>query len=172
MTNDRTSSPTSSTHTTGSTDDALLGRRSVLSGGALAVGGAVLLAGCGGSSTTATAPAGAAATTPAAPTSASVEDSAPLAQLADIPVGSAVAATMGGKAVVVAQPTAGNAVAFSAICTHKGCTVAPAGAKLNCPCHGSVYDAMTGKVLSGPAPRALTPVPVTVKDGAVVASSA
>ena len=79
---------------------------------------------------------------------------------------------MGGKAVVVAQPTAGTAVAFSAICTHKGCTVAPAGAKLNCPCHGSVYDALTGKVLSGPAPRALTSVPVTVKDGAVVASSA
>lgn len=160
--------------TTASTDDALLGRRSVLSGGALAVGGAALLAGCGGTSATATgATDSSAATTPAAPTSAaSTENTGPLAQLADIPVGSAVAATLGGKAVVVAQPTAGTAVAFSAICTHKGCTVAPAGAKLNCPCHGSVFDAMTGKVLSGPAPRALTSVPVTVKDGAVVAGSA
>lgn len=160
--------------TTASTDDALLGRRSVLSGGALAVGGAALLAGCGGTSATATgATDSSAATTPAAPTSAaSTENAGPLAQLADIPVGSAVAATLGGKAVVVAQPTAGTAVAFSAICTHKGCTVAPAGAKLNCPCHGSVFDAMTGKVLSGPAPRALTSVPVTVKDGAVVAGSA
>ena len=169
-----TSSPNTSTDTTGPTDDVLLGRRSVLSGGALAVGGAALLAGCGGSSTSATG----AATTPAATTPAetsaapTTEDAGPLAQLADIPVGSAVAATLGGKAVVVAQPTAGTAVAFSAICTHKGCTVAPAGAKLNCPCHGSVYDALTGKVLSGPAPRALTSVPVTVKDGAVVASSA
>ena len=160
--------------TTASTDDALLGRRSVLSGGALAVGGAALLAGCGGASATATgATDSSAATTPAPPTSAaSTENAGPLAQLADIPVGSAVAATLGGKAVVVAQPTAGTAVAFSAICTHKGCTVAPAGAKLNCPCHGSVFDAMTGKVLSGPAPRALTSVPVTVKDGAVVAGSA
>ena len=160
--------------TTASTDAALLGRRSVLSGGALAVGGAALLAGCGGTSATATgATDSSAATTPAAPTSAaSTENAGPLAQLADIPVGSAVAATLGGKAVVVAQPTAGTAVAFSAICTHKGCTVAPAGAKLNCPCHGSVFDAMTGKVLSGPAPRALTSVPVTVKDGAVVAGSA
>ena len=160
--------------TTASTDDALLGRRSVLSGGALAVGGAALLAGCGGTSATATgATDSSAATTPAAPTSAaSTENAGPLAQLADIPVGSAVAVTLGGKAVVVAQPTAGTAVAFSAICTHKGCTVAPAGAKLNCPCHGSVFDAMTGKVLSGPAPRALTSVPVTVKDGAVVAGSA
>jgi len=169
-----TSSRISSNDTNGLTDDAKLGRRSVLSGGALAVGGAALLAGCGGSSTTSTG----AATTPAATTPAetsaapSSEDAGPLAQLADIPVGSAVAATMGGKAVVVAQPTAGTAVAFSAICTHKGCTVAPAGAKLNCPCHGSVYDALTGKVLSGPAPRALTSVPVTVKDGAVVAGTA
>ena len=165
MTSSRTSSDT-----TGLTDDATLGRRTVLSGGALAVGGAALLAGCGGGSTSAGATS--AATTPAettaSPTSA---DAAPLAQLADIPVGSAVAATMGGKAIVVAQPTAGTAVAFSAICTHKGCTVAPAGAKLNCPCHGSVYDAMTGKVLSGPAPAPLASVPVTVKDGAVVAGA-
>ncbi|MBC7638529.1 MAG: Rieske (2Fe-2S) protein [Rhodoferax sp.] len=169
-----TSSRTTDDDATASTDDALLGRRSVLSGGALAVGGAALLAGCGGTSATATGATGSsAATTPAAPTSAaSTEDAGPLAQLADIPVGSAIAATLGGKAVVVAQPTAGTAVAFSAICTHKGCTVAPAGAKLNCPCHGSVFDAMTGKVLSGPASRALTSVPVTVKDGAVVAGSA
>ena len=169
-----TSSRTTDDDTTASTDDALLGRRSVLSGGALAVGGAALLAGCGGTSATATGATGSsAATTPAAPTSAaSTENAGPLAQLADIPVGSAVAATLGGKAVVVAQPTAGTAVAFSAICTHKGCTVAPAGAKLNCPCHGSVFDALTGKVLSGPASRALTAVPVTVKGGAVVAVSA
>lgn len=169
-----TSSRTTDDTTTASPNVALLGRRSVLSGGALAVGGAALLAGCGGASATATgATDSSAATTPAAPTSAaSTENAGPLAQLADIPVGSAVAATLGGKAVVVAQPTAGTAVAFSAICTHKGCTVAPAGAKLNCPCHGSVFDAMTGKVLSGPAPRALTSVPVTVKDGAVVAGSA
>lgn len=171
MTSSRTSQNDPATP---STDDALLGRRSVLSGGALAVGGAALLAGCGGGSTSAGATTTTSdATTPAATTSAATSaDAAPLAQLADIPVGSAVAATMGGKAVVVAQPTAGTAVAFSAICTHKGCTVAPAGAKLNCPCHGSVFDAMTGKVLAGPAPRALTSVPVTVKDGAVVASSA
>ena len=170
-----TSSRTSSTDATRLTDDALLGRRSVLSGGALAVGGAALLAGCGGASTSSTGAtaSAAAATTPAA-TSASPAGTgaAPLAQLADIPVGSAVAATLDGRPVMVAQPTAGTAVAFSGICTHKGCTVAPAGAKLNCPCHGSVFDAMTGKVLSGPAPSALASVPVTVKDGAVVASSA
>ena len=96
-----------------------------------------------------------------------------LATLADIPVGSAVAAKdPSGKPIVVAQPVAGKAVAFSAICTHMGCTVAPAGPQLACPCHGSRYNASTGQVLQGPAPKPLASVPVHVEDGKVVAGSA
>ena len=96
-----------------------------------------------------------------------------LATLADIPVGSAVAAKdPAGKPIVVAQPAAGKAVAFSAICTHMGCTVAPAGPQLACPCHGSRYNASTGQVLQGPAPKPLASVPVHVEDGKVVAGSA
>jgi Rieske Fe-S protein len=92
-----------------------------------------------------------------------------LAALSAVPVGSAVSAKDGaGKPVVVAQPTAGKVVAFSAICTHQGCTVAPAGTKFQCPCHGSMYDAATGAVLKGPAPAPLTPVPVQVTGGNVV----
>jgi Rieske Fe-S protein len=60
-------------------------------------------------------------------------------------------------------------VAFSAICTHQGCKVAPAGTTLNCPCHGSKYDAMTGKVLNGPAKADLAPVAVKVSGQDVVA---
>ena len=70
----------------------------------------------------------------------------------------------------MAQPTAGSVVAFSAICTHLGCTVAPQGKQLDCPCHGSVYDAFTGKVINGPAPRPLPSIPVTVQGGQVVAT--
>ncbi|MGZ4650530.1 MAG: QcrA and Rieske domain-containing protein [Kineosporiaceae bacterium] len=47
----------------------------------------------------------------------------------------------------MAQPTAGRVVAFSAVCTHQGCRVNPAGPQLDCPCHGSVFDAFTGQVL-------------------------
>jgi cytochrome b6-f complex iron-sulfur subunit len=86
-----------------------------------------------------------------------------LTALSDVPVGSAVAAKDGaGKPVLVAQPSAGKVVAFSAICTHQGCTVAPAGTKFQCPCHGSTYDAATGAVLKGPAAAPLTPVTVHV----------
>ena len=92
-----------------------------------------------------------------------------LAALSAVPVGSAVAAKdSAGRPVLVAQPTAGKVVAFSAICTHQGCTVAPAGTKFQCPCHGSTYDAATGGVLKGPATAPLAAVTVHVADGNVV----
>jgi Rieske Fe-S protein len=92
-----------------------------------------------------------------------------LTELAKVPVGGAVSAqTPDGKPVIVAQPTKGRVVAFSAICTHLGCTVAPAGRILQCPCHGSQYNATTGDVIRGPAPRALSQLPVKVDNGQVV----
>lgn len=149
-------------------NDQQVARRTVLTGGTL-VAGAAVLAGCGSSDTTSTGTASAAPSSASATAATSPAENAALAQLADVPVGGAVAAMMGGKPVIVAQPASGTAVAFSAICTHKGCTVAPAGAKLECPCHGSVFDALTGKVLQGPAGAPLASVAVSVKDGAVVA---
>ncbi len=44
--------------------------------------------------------------------------------------------------------------AISTTCTHLGCTVAVTAQGFACPCHGSRFDA-TGKVIGGPAPRAL-----------------
>jgi thiosulfate dehydrogenase [quinone] large subunit len=59
----------------------------------------------------------------------------------------------------------GSVVAFDAICTHQGCTVQydqPSGL-LFCPCHGAVFDPThNADVLQGPAPVALTPLPLVV----------
>jgi thiosulfate dehydrogenase [quinone] large subunit len=54
----------------------------------------------------------------------------------------------------VVQPEAGHFVAFSAICTHAGCTVGfqrGSPPEFVCPCHGSIYNATTGQVIQGPA---------------------
>lgn len=63
--------------------------------------------------------------------------------------------------------------AFSAICTHLGCTV---NAKLDgeghisCPCHGSQFDPNNGaKVVSGPAARALPSLPIKIGDDGSIA---
>jgi cytochrome b6-f complex iron-sulfur subunit len=146
---------------------------------AAAGAGALALAACSGSSgNSAGSSSGSSGGSPSGTSSgssggAAAGGGAVLAMLADVPVGSAIAAQdPSGKPVVVAQPTAGKAVAFSAICTHMGCTVAPAGSELHCPCHGSRYNALTGAVLQGPAPRALPSVPVHVAGGKVVEGSA
>jgi Rieske Fe-S protein len=156
-------------------------RRTVVLAGLVTVAGAGTLAACGsggaGSSATATAsaPAGAAPSSSGASPNASASGGAgtgaadAIVKLADVPVGGAVAATAPSGALVVAQPTAGQVVAYSAICPHAGCKVAPAGAQLRCPCHGSTFELATGKVLRGPAKENLAPVAVKVSGQDVVA---
>ena len=82
--------------------------------------------------------------------------------LASIPVGGAVSASLGSTPIVVAQPAAGTVVAFSAVCTHAGCTVAPQGKEFDCPCHGSRFDAKTGEPIQGPARDPLTKLTASV----------
>jgi Rieske Fe-S protein len=87
--------------------------------------------------------------------------------LSSIPVGGAVSASLGSAPIVVSQPSAGTVVAFSAVCTHQGCTVAPQGKEFDCPCHGSRFDAATGDVITGPASDPLPKLTATV-DGDTV----
>jgi nitrite reductase/ring-hydroxylating ferredoxin subunit len=59
--------------------------------------------------------------------------------------------------IVIAQVDQGMFAAFNAICTHMNCTVSynALNLTLDCPCHGSTYDAADGTVLGGPAPLPL-----------------
>jgi Rieske Fe-S protein len=138
-------------------------RRTVLTSGAAAAGvavSAVALAACGSSDS---------GTTNSSGSDKPPAANQPLATLASITVGQAASAqSSDGKPLIVARPTATTAACFSAICTHQGCTVKPAGTELHCPCHGSVYDAVTGAVKQGPAPSPLPKVNVKVTDGKVV----
>jgi rieske iron-sulfur protein len=65
--------------------------------------------------------------------------------------------------------------AYSAICTHLGCSVIAqpnADGIIVCPCHGSMYDPAHGaKVVHGPAPRPLPSLPIALgANGAVAAN--
>ena len=92
-----------------------------------------------------------------------------IAALDAVRVGAAAAVSLpDGSPAILARPTGAEVACFSAICTHAGCTVAPHGDKLDCPCHGSQFDALTGKVLQGPAASPLPAIPVRVEAGEVV----
>lgn len=145
----------------------VVSRRGVLAGAAAL--GTLAVTGCGGSDDSDSGTPAGTTTSPATPSSSASASAvaAPLAKLADIPVGSAVSAKSAGKDIIVARPTTTSAVAFDAKCTHKGCSVKPSGAELQCPCHGSRFAAATGKVLKGPAEAPLNAFPVKVTGGNV-----
>jgi len=61
-----------------------------------------------------------------------------------------------GQRVIVLQAPDEQLLAFSAKCTHEGCTITyqPGQSVLWCPCHDGRFD-MNGRVLSGPPPQPL-----------------
>ena len=149
--------------------ESLATRRGMLAGvGLVGLAGAITACSSGGSSMSAAvadpatssgmgAPAAtsaAASATPSASSAAGGMAAGALTATSAIPVG-------GGKIfdtqlTVVTQPTAGEFKAFSAVCTHMGCTVNQiADGRIDCPCHGSEYSITDGAVLAGPAPRPL-----------------
>ncbi|MEV7203023.1 Rieske (2Fe-2S) protein [Streptomyces griseoluteus] len=81
-------------------------------------------------------------------------DGQALGSVSEIPEG-------GGKIfaaqkVVVTQPTKGEYKAFSAICSHQGCTLnRVADGTVYCPCHGSRFRISDGSVAEGPATQPL-----------------
>lgn len=83
---------------------------------------------------------------------------------ARVPVGGVLFIQHHGHPSVVVQHAPGEFIAFSAICTHLGCVIqwlADKGEFL-CPCHGGRFSTR-GKVLGGPPPRPLDPIPVTLE---------
>lgn len=79
-----------------------------------------------------------------------------LAKASAVPVGGGL--VVKAQKVVVTQPTDGAFKAFSAVCTHQGCTVsAVKDGTIDCTCHGSKFRVADGSVAGGPAPGPLPP---------------
>lgn len=80
--------------------------------------------------------------------------------VADLPTGGLTSVTVEGRTLLISRPAEDQVHAFSAVCTHQGCTVAPTAENgeevFACPCHGSRFDVTTGEPYAGPAQKALT----------------
>ena len=91
-----------------------------------------------------------------------------IAQISRVPAGSAVAFEDSGTPAVLVHLQNGKFVAYSAVCTHQGCTVAFQDGQLACPCHRSVFDpSRGGAVVCGPAPSPLPRIPVKAQSGKI-----
>lgn len=91
-----------------------------------------------------------------------------IAETSEVAPDSAVAFKDSGSPAVLVHLDSGDFVAYSAVCTHQGCTVAYKNGELACPCHGSVFDPAKGaEVVAGPAPRPLPKIPIKVSGGEV-----
>jgi Rieske Fe-S protein len=156
------------------------------------VGLAGAITACGGGASSSSTAAGNAASTPAAPPSGAPTGAAPtgaapsggapsgapsggatgsaagkaLTTTSQIPVGSGM--VFSAAQVVVTQPTANEFKAFSAVCTHMGCTVSQvSNGTIDCPCHGSQFNITTGAVVAGPAPKPLPAKTIKVSGGSI-----
>lgn len=133
-------------------------RRTVLMG-AGAAGMSAAVAACGGEDSGSVEP----SPSVAVPTSAA--DGEPsgdaLAKLSDVPVGGGI--VLAEQKVVLTRPAEAEIKAFSAVCTHRGCTLAEVkDGTINCGCHGSKFSSRDGAVRNGPATKPLSTVEVKV----------
>jgi Rieske Fe-S protein len=78
----------------------------------------------------------------------------------------------GRDVIIVAQPTSGKYVAFSAGCPHQCCIVGydSKHTQFLCPCHSSTFNVTSGQVTGGPAPNGLQKLTVCVDECAVYVS--
>lgn len=86
-----------------------------------------------------------------------------IATVSDIKVGGSFSfKDASGNDAFLLQPSQGTFLAYSAVCSHEGCSVEAKASEFKCPCHGARFDLATGEVLQGPARTGLEKLNVTV----------
>jgi thiosulfate dehydrogenase [quinone] large subunit len=107
----------------------------------------------------------------AAPSNAPAPSGTALAPASAVPVGEGRTFTdpSSGQPAWIIRPAASQVRAFTATCTHAGCTVQydSSNDQFVCPCHGGTYSASTGAVTGGPPPAPLTQIPARLVNGEI-----
>ena len=95
-----------------------------------------------------------------------------IVKLAKVPVGGTFNFTHSAQGMpAILFRTKTGVFAYSAICSHQGCTVAynPSSKRLRCPCHGAEFDPLKGaKPIGGVTEVPLGKVKVAVKGAWIV----
>ncbi len=91
----------------------------------------------------------------------------------EVPPGGFKIFPFGGEPGILIRTPDGQYRAFSAVCTHLGCTVQykASDKAIWCACHNGVYD-LEGRNVSGPPPRPLTPFVVHDAGGEITVEKA
>lgn len=118
------------------------GRRAVL-GGTLVLGTGAALAACGGGNEAPPVPEPTGTPTQATTT-------------ADLKVGASLSVAVQGDTYLLWRKDETTVLAYTAVCTHQGCTVGLAKTDFKCPCHGSEFSHEDGSRVAGPAKKPLT----------------
>ena len=97
-----------------------------------------------------------------------------IAAISDLNVGSALPIKLAsGDPGILIRTDTDAVCAFSAVCTHQGCTVDydSASKELICPCHGARFDPLqNGKAIAGPTRNPLTELPVKISGEYIISS--
>jgi nitrite reductase/ring-hydroxylating ferredoxin subunit len=92
-----------------------------------------------------------------------------VASAGDVSEGEVNSYTVNNRQVAVANVD-GSLHAFDDTCTHQGCSLAEGDLEdtiVECPCHGSQFDVLTGEVLEGPATEPVDVFEVREEAGAL-----
>lgn len=117
------------------------GRRAVL-GGTLGVGAGAVLVACGSSNEPTAVP-------------DATGHPAKAADVSDLPVGGSLSVAVEGNTYLLYRKDESTVLAYTAICTHQGCTVGLGKNDFKCPCHGSEFSHDDGSRVAGPAKKPL-----------------
>lgn len=81
----------------------------------------------------------------------------------ELAVGESVSVAVSGDTYLLWRKDEETVLAYTAVCTHQGCTVGVTKKDFKCPCHGSEYSHDDGSNVVGPATKPLARFAAEIK---------